>query len=390
MRLDRRDFLKRTGLIGCSAAAAPLVTPVTFAAAPGEARFVVIILRGGLDGLDVIQPYGDPDFARYRKNLSAQAGAQDLDGFYALHPALSPLMPLWKAGELSFAQAVSTPYRDKRSHFDGQDFLENGGNDAAGHLTSSGDGWLNRMLPLLGATHSETALAVGRQRLLLLEGQHQTLTWSPDADLELSSQASLLLEVLYRDDPLFRQAAMKAEQISADVASDMAPTKANKATALAEFAASRLKMNSRIAAFSLSGFDTHRRQAEALPRSLRDLKDAILTLRKELGPVWQKTAVLALTEFGRTVAENGSAGTDHGTGGAMLMAGGAIRGGRVLGRWPGLAEADLYQRRDLMPVDDVRRYVGWTMRGLFGLAASDIERTVFPGVDLGGDPSVLL
>ena len=125
--MDRRRFLK-TGLIGCSLAASPFVTPVSFASAPWDTRLVVILLRGGMDGLDVVQPYGDPAFNGLRKSLkfSRDSGAQDLDGFYALHQGLSGLMPLWQAGELSFAHAASTPYRNKRSHFDGQDLLEAG------------------------------------------------------------------------------------------------------------------------------------------------------------------------------------------------------------------------------------------------------------------------
>jgi len=385
MTLDRRDFLLRTGLIGCSLAASPLVTPVTFAKAPGDTRLVVIILRGAMDGLDVVQPYGDPDFAGWRSSLGT--GATDLDGYFALHPGLAELMPLWEAGELAFAHAVSTPYRNKRSHFDGQDFLENGGD---GGMTDSGDGWLNRMLPLLGAVEAETAFAVGRERLLLLEGDNPFSSWSPDADLDLSPQGAALLDILYRDDPLFHDAAVKAEKISAEIDTGMSPARAGRAKSLARFAADRLKRDTRIAAFSISGWDTHRLQAEALPRALRDLKQAILMLRKDLGPVWDKTAVLAITEFGRTVFENGSAGTDHGTGGAMLMAGGAVRGGRIHRRWPGLAEADLYERRDLMPTDDVRRYAAWTMRSLFGLDRISLEQQVFPGLDLGTDPKLLL
>jgi uncharacterized protein (DUF1501 family) len=116
----------------------------------------------------------------------------------------------------------------------------------------------------------------------------------------------------------------------------------------------------------------------------------MLRLRERLGPVWGKTTVLAVTEFGRTVAENGSRGTDHGTGGLMVMAGGAVRGGRVYGRWPGLAEADLYERRDLMPTGDVRAYAAWAMRGLFGLDRGLLEGTVFPGLQMEEDPGILL
>ena len=133
-------------LIGCSAAASPLLTPISFAAAPFEQRFVVIILRGAMDGVDVVQPYGDRALAGLRPKLGfgEAAGALDLDGMFALHPGLAGLMPLWAAGELGFAHAVSTPYRDKRSHFDGQDLLE-AGTAELGAATGR-DGWLNRML----------------------------------------------------------------------------------------------------------------------------------------------------------------------------------------------------------------------------------------------------
>ena len=120
------------------------------------------------------------------------------------------------------------------------------------------------------------------------------------------------------------------------------------------------------------------------------LSDTLLTLQTELGSVWGQTAVICITEFGRTARENGTAGTDHGTGGAMILAGGAVRGGRVVADWPGLADADLYAGRDLMPTRDVRAHAGWVMRGLFGLDAGLIEQAVFPGLELGPDPGLLL
>jgi len=199
-----------------------------------------------------------------------------------------------------------------------------------------------------------------------------------------------LLEKIYKDDPLFAQAAQAAADLSGGMGDTMGPQAAGRAPALAGFAADRLNEDTRIAGFSLGGFDTHRNQHVSLPRALKDLQAAILTLREKLGGNWQKTAVLGLTEFGRTVAQNGSKGTDHGTGGVMVMAGGAINGGRVLGNFAGLDEADLFERRDLMPTDDVRRYAGHVMRGLFSVSQSDIERAVFPGLDMSGDPKVLL
>ncbi len=392
MAQSRRAFLSRVGAVGCSVAASPLITPVVFATAPMDARLVVIILRGALDGLDAVQPYGDPALARWRKTVSVgpAGGAHDLDGYFALHPSLAGLMPLWRAGELGFVHAVSTPYRNKRSHFDGQDFLENGGASPDGALTQAEDGWLNRLLPLMGGVTEKTAFSVGRERLRLVSGQAPHSSWSPDADLELSAQGRLLLGEIYKNDPLFHRAAQRAADISEGMDGAMGPAAAGRAKALAEFAADRLNRDTRIAAFSLGGFDTHRNQKNTLPRALGELQAAILALRDGLGDNWGKTAVLAMTEFGRTVAENGSGGSDHGTGGVMITAGGAVRGGRVLGRWPGLEEADLFERRDLMPTDDVRRYAAHVMSGLFGVAGSDMGARVFPGLDMGDDPGILL
>lgn len=389
----RRSFLKSSLILGCSAAASPLITPVTFAATPGDNRLVVIVLRGAMDGLDVVQPYGEKALAGYRKTLkTGEAGnASDLDGFFALHPKMKKLMPLWKSKELAFAHAVSTPYRDKRSHFDGQDLLENGGNSADGGMTPGRDGWLNRMLSLMPDTSTQTALAVGRDNLLLLSGKQDTSSWSPDSDLDVSAQAQLLLSAVYEQDPLFREASQVAIELSADrdTPEGMNARAAQRAGALASFAAERLNMESRIAAFSINGWDSHFNQKPVIGRALSELSTAILTLKKDLGRNWDKTAVLCLTEFGRTVRENGNKGTDHGTGGAIVMAGGALNGGKVFGEWPGLREGDLYRDRDLMPTVDVRRFAGWAMRGLFGLDRDDLERVVFPGVEMGLDPRMI-
>ena len=411
--LSRRLFLTRSMALGCSLAASPLVTPVTMASAPGENRLVVIILRGGLDGLDAVRPYGAPEFDSYRGALldGAVPGEHDLDGFFALNPALGPLMPLWRLGELGFAHAVSTPYRDKRSHFDGQDILEAG--TGATDRAEGRDGWLNRLLQGLPGTEAETAYAIGRADMLLARGAADVANWSPDAALPLSPQAEKLLDMVMHDDPLFREATTEAIGLSQiglavrgaqtgdtvldtggmmDAMQDSmaeAPGKGGL-TEIARFAADRLRADTRIAAWSINGFDTHSNQARQLPRTLADLSDNILALREALGPVWGKTAVVAMTEFGRTARANGTKGTDHGTGGAMLFAGGALRGGQVVRDWPGLAEADLYDRRDLMPTRDVRAHAGWMMRQLFGLEAGLIERTVFPGVELGSDPKLIL
>ena len=160
--------------------------------------------------------------------------------------------------------------------------------------------------------------------------------------------------------------------------------------ALADFAAARLREETRIASFSLSGWDTHRNQEAAIAPALDRLAQVILHLQSGLGRIWDKTLVLAVTEFGRTVAENGTAGTDHGTGGTMLMAGGALRGGKVYGEWPGLSEAALFDRRDLMPTSDVRSWAGHAMRGLYGFDKGLIEQSIFPGLILPPDPGLIL
>ncbi|MBJ3762673.1 DUF1501 domain-containing protein [Maribius pontilimi] len=399
MASTRRAFLKS---VACSAAAHPWMTSVSLAAAPWDARLVVIVLRGAMDGLDIVRPVGDPAYAGLRAGLIDRTGpGLPLDGYFELHPYLSDLMPLWRAGQLGFAHAVSTPYRDKRSHFDGQDLLEAGSAEPApdGRVR---DGWLNRLLQVSAGTEGETAYAIGRDQLRILRGSAEVAQWSPDAALDVSAQSRLLLEHVYHDDPLFRDTADQAIALAELAATDMdsargravaarlGETGARRVQGLAAFAAERLYGDTRIASFSVPGWDSHRNQDRALVGTLGRLADVILVLRDGLGPVWDKTCVLAMTEFGRTVALNGSFGTDHGTGGAMLLAGGAVRGGRVLGDWPGLDEAALYDRRDLMPTRDVRAHAAWAMRGLFGIERSALERTVFPGLDMGADPGAIL
>ncbi len=417
-RMDRRAVLRLggAGLIGCSLAASPLITPVTFASAPWENRLVVIILRGAMDGVDALRPVGDAAY-RAMRGGAAQKGARLGGGFFALHPALAPLHPLWQAGELGFAHAISTPYRDKRSHFDGQDLLEAGTDmDAAGQVR---DGWLNRLLQSVPTAEAETGFAIGRGDMRILAGKAPVANWAPDSALHLDPQTFDLAERIMHDDPLFRDALGEAVDLSgldlAALAAGEEGTGAGTGAAsdagemlsamqeqmrgarartghleLARFAASRLTGTSRIAAFSLGGWDTHAQQDRRIGVPLARLSDAVLTLKEGLGPIWGKTCVLAMTEFGRTVRLNGSDGTDHGTGGAMLMAGGALRGGRVWADWPGLSEDALYARRDLMPTRDVRAYAAWAMRGLFGLPQQVLERSVFPGLDMGADPRLLL
>lgn len=402
--LTRRAFLTRSTLMGCSLAASPLVTPFSFASAPWDNRLVVIILRGGMDGLDVVRPLGDPDLARARPGLLAKESL-DLNGFYSLHPALTDLMPLWKAGELGFVQAVAQPYRDKRSHFDGQDLLEAGlgTRGEGGH-----DGWLNRALQGVPGVTAHTGYAIGRENMLLMQGDAPVSNWSPDVDIGLSAQGLRLLNLTMEDDPVLSATMDEAVRLAgedgdgvvieheaemmATMKTDSKGRRRSRAhLRIADFAAAQLARDTRVASFSLGGWDTHANQSGAINKPLSRLAETILRLQEGVGPeVWGKTTILAMTEFGRTVRENGTRGTDHGTGGLMVMAGGSIRGGQVYGQWPGLSEEALYDRRDLMPTDDVRRWAAWALRSSFGIGQDRLERNIFPGIDLGEDPKLLL
>lgn len=386
-RLDRRKVLT---MLGCSAAAYPLKTPMSFAALPSDNRLVVVILRGAMDGMDALRPYGDPDLRRLRPDFDLGPGpsrlgdSADLTGFHALHPSLAPLLTMWRAGDLGFAQAVSTPYRSGRSHFDAQDVLEAGTAGQVPPLTGR-DGWLNRLIPLIPGAHGRTAFAVGRQEMLILRGGADPASWAPDTRLDLAPATADLLLHTYHDDPLFRESA----EIALGFAGASDKVEGRREDALFGFAASQLREDARIAALSLGGWDSHRGQSQQLRHAFTALSGGLLRLRADLGPVWDRTVVLVMTEFGRTAFQNGTNGTDHGTGGTMILAGGALAGGRVWGDWPGLAEAQLLDRRDVMPTRDVRAYAAWMLHGLFGTGRSALSSVVFPALDMGADPGLL-
>ena len=374
--LSRRGFLTSA----CCLAAAPIFTPVTFAAMPGDNRFVTIVLRGAMDGLDLVQPYGDARFAALRPTLSLtpDKGLIDLDGYFGLNPAAADLMPLWKARELAFVHAVSTPYRDQRSHFDGQDMLESGGE----HVAEEKTGWLNRALAVIPRSDARKAIDVNTSTELILTGPNNVDVWASDSNLGPAKDEMQFLMRLYAGDPPFAKAMEDATRAnSASMMAEPSGQRGEKITDVAALAGRMLKGDYRIASFSITGWDTHVGQRGQFKRPVQDLAQAITTLKATMGAdLWSNTVVLAMTEFGRTVRENGSAGTDHGTGGCAVLAGGAVNGGRILGKWPGLGDGALLDDRDLMPMADVRELAAAMLYRQFNVSVEHLTGEIFPGL----------
>jgi uncharacterized protein (DUF1501 family) len=378
--VTRREVLKTIG--GLAAASLP---GLALAARAGtERRLVLVFLRGGLDGLCAVPAHGDPDFIAQRGDLAIArpgeaGGALRLDGFFGLSPYLPEMHKLYEARELAVLHAIASPYRD-RSHFDGQNVLENGtakpfGRDA---------GWLSIAL----AEHAGAgAVALGPAIPLLLRGPASVTSWSPSAMPVPDPDLLERLAQLYRNDPLLAQPLAAARHANgmmegSDGARGMGAG-AQPVIAYAKAAGAFLAKpdGPRVATIDFGGWDSHANQVgeySPLTRNLRLLDRTVHTLKDSLGAAWKHTAVLIVTEFGRTVAINGSRGTDHGTAGAAFVAGGVVRGGRVIADWPGLSDRALHEGRDLRPTLDLRALLKAALVAQLGLAEEPLERQVFP------------
>jgi uncharacterized protein (DUF1501 family) len=378
---SRRDFLAGMGMsLGLGAS---LLPGLALAALPGPRRLVVLLLRGGMDGLHAVPAIGDPDYAEARGPLALPGDELlPLDGLFALHPALAPLVPYWQAGELALVHAVASPYGE-RSHFDAQNVLEGGGARAHDHA----DGWLSRALATLGAGRG-TALAVAQGLPLVLRGPAPASSWTPSPLPGLPSALVEKVAALYAGDPLLAQAFEEGVQagIVADDAMADEPLLRNRPhdfPALCRAAGHLLAAaeGPRVAVLELGGWDTHTAQGLTQGRmadSLGRLAGGLDALARSLGPVWRDTVVVAASEFGRTVAANGTGGSDHGTAGLALVLGGRVAGGTVLGTWPGLRSAALHQGRDLRPTTDLRAVFKAVLHGHLGITAAALDGTVFP------------
>ena len=378
---------------GLSGAAAPA------AANPNGPRFVFLILRGGMDGLIAVPPLGDPSFADARGPLAVFNGTPlKLDGTFALNPLLPQLHAMYGQGEMAVIQATGLPYRE-RSHFDAQQVLESGGSKPHELAT----GWLGRALAAAsnapggsaGMTGGLKAVALETAVPLVLRGPTEVDTWAPSALPEPSADLVARLETMYRHDPALAQALARARGLREEPglganSGDNAPGmvggggRNQAAIALASKAAEFLQRGAQVAVLELGGWDSHVNAAAAtgaLSNNWRALDATLAALRAGLlpGGVWGRTVVLVATEFGREVAVNGNAGADHGTGGAAFLLGGAVRGGRVISDWPGLAKKDRYEGRDLRITTDLRGVLRTVLADHLRVPRAALDSSVLPG-----------
>lgn len=380
MSLHRRQFLATTALL-----AAPRIL---FAQAATERRFVFIIQRGAADGLNTVIPYAEPAYANARGALAIDsASALKLDGTFALHPSLAKLHALYGAGQASFFHAVASPYRD-RSHFDGQNVLETGGN--APYQVK--DGWMNRLLGVLPRV-GKPAVAFSPGVPLALRGAVDVTSYAPSALPQANDDLMMRVGQLYANDGQLHalwSSALEARGMAGTMASSGA--RRQDAAALGRMAAGFLARSDgpRIAMIETDGWDTHSGQSARLSNQLKGLDGLVAGLQEGLGPVWSHTVVLVATEFGRTVAANGTGGTDHGTGAVAMLVGGAVQGGRVVADWPGLAPANLLDGRDLRPTMALDALITAACSESFGVDPAQLQRVLFPHGAPAKTPAKLL
>jgi uncharacterized protein (DUF1501 family) len=364
--------------------------------AANRRKLIVVICRGGMDGLSVAPPVGDGEYRGLRGALALNDAALPLDGTFALHPQLTAVHALAKAGEARIVPAVATPDR-ARSHFEAQDVLETG---AAG-VYSTTSGWLNRTVETLSAHRRIEALSVGATAPLILRGKVQTASWSPGRGVDTEARLPALLQDLYRNDPLLGPAlarGLATETMAKDATAGlgggqpamMAGGKPSggqgvqqgreAARTLGQSLAGFMREpgGPTVAAISLDGFDSHANQAGLLTQRLAYLDAVLDGVHTGLGPEWKDTVVLVATEFGRTARANGTGGTDHGTASTGLVLGGALKPGGIVGDWPTLKASALYENRDVTPTLDMRGLFKGVLAEHMGVDRAALDNAIFP------------
>jgi len=413
--MDRRVFVRSGALALVALGLDPIfLTRAAYAArravGAGDRRnaLICVFQRGAVDGLNMIVPHGDPHYYRERARIAVpppgrERGALDLDGHFGLHPALAPLLPLYRAGALAAVHAVGSP-DPTRSHFDAQDYMETG----TPGRKSTADGWLNRQLAH-AAEHRDTpfrGVAIGPQLPLALRGSAPTLAVENLQAFGLRGRPAVRDRLERAFEEMYAGAATGLVATSSEEAFEA--VRQLRAADLSRYEAApsvsyprspfgqamrqlaqliKADLGLEIGFADLGGWDTHVNQGASdgqLAARLRDLADGLNAFAADLGERLADVVVLTMSEFGRTIAENGNGGTDHGHGTAMLVLGGPTRGGRVLGRWPTLDPAARFEGRDLAVTTDFRSLFGEILAGHLG--ATDLE-TVFPGYRPDGERS---
>ncbi len=371
-----------------------------------DPRLLVVVLRGALDGLAAVAPVGDPDWEKLRGDkaltLDGTTPALPLNDFFALNPAMPNLHRIYQAGQASIVHSVASPYRE-RSHFDGQDVLESG----VVRPGAADTGWLNRALASLspaGRVGGKQAFAVGPVTPLVVRGPAPVLSWTPPKLPPATDDTVMRLLDLYRHtDPTLARALEERVDLAAIARAgglQITPPKPGQPpqrqgpkgpgaairayfTEAADSAAKFMSRNDgpRIGALAFDGWDTHADEGAAngrLALLLGALDSALGAIESGMGAAWKETAVAVITEFGRTAHINGTQGTDHGTATIALLTGGAVKGGRVIADWPGLAEANLYEKRDLKPTTDLRGILKGVLRDHLRVDERALAESVFP------------
>ena len=383
--LTRRQFLAGTAI----GAATLLIWPkLTFAATGSDTRFLFVLLRGGLDGLESVPPYGDPGYSAIRGALalspSAPTPAHKLDNVFALHPSFDFAAQLYARGQFMPVVAAAPPYWG-RSHFQAQNCVENGTEKPDGAQT----GWLNRCVACMPGVEGLACAAV---MPLTMRGTAKVETWSPPLPTGVNPILLQRLQPLYAADtqlaaPFARAVAQQSDPVAPgsggrDVANSSLPGRKRAGLPVMMGAAGRFMGKAdgpRLAFVEDDGWDTHANEAPIVARKIAELDDGLDAFQRSVGTAWDRTIVIVATEFGRTAHINGTGGTDHGTGGSMFLAGGALRGGRVAGRWPGIGGGELYQDRDVHATTDFRSVFKGVLATHLGIAESLLESRVFPG-----------
>ena len=397
--MKRRNFFSKIALgagamlipVGCNSLVAKDLKNLN---SGNRKRLVTIFLRGAVDGLSVIVPHQETNYYQARPRIAIpypgeKAGAIDLDGFFGLHPKLSELMPLWQQKKLAFVNCCGSPDKT-RSHFDAQDYMESG----VPGVKSVRDGWLNRLLGTLPKDMPTQALNVGNTTPRILQGNMAIAHLRPGKNAARPTQVDRpkindAFASLYKNNSELNQAFIEGNQsrkiILKELEQEMmaASRGAGSANKFVDSAArvARLMVSdarTQLAFMEIGGWDSHVNQKSLLDRNLTGLSKGLQALTKELGDLYQDTVVLVISEFGRTVAENGNLGTDHGRGNAMWLMGGAVNGGKVYGEWTGLEEADLNQKRDLKITTDFREVFATVLKEHLELSNEAIAK-VFPG-----------